>query len=198
MKNTTTKILALASFLSLAACAETPQNSSVGMLPPPGKSFDVFQQEQEYCRQAARQYVYGEAEHQNHRALFGGLGTTLLGAGIGAAAGGGEGAAIGAAAGALGGTLGGGFYSNGKEKPIQKEYDNQYSACMIARGNVPSGQAAPSIYANQPYQAYQQGYQNSQQASPQNYMQPSYGGYNNGYNGYPNPAGNANTAFPHY
>lgn len=122
--------------LLLAACAETPMGPSVMVLPQQGKPYNVFAQEQNFCRSQAEMAVSGQAERQNHRALLGGLATTALGAGLGAAAGGGAGAAIGAGAGAVGGGMGGGLYSNGQQSSIQNQYDNAYVACMVSYKNV--------------------------------------------------------------
>lgn len=122
--------------LLLAACAETPMGPTALVLPGPGKDYATFSQEQNFCRSQAASSVSGQAERQNHRAIYGGLATTALGAGLGAAAGGGVGAGIGAGAGALAGTAGGGAYSNSRQGSIQQQYDNAYVACMIAYKNV--------------------------------------------------------------
>lgn len=79
-----------------------------------------------------------------------GLAATALGAGLGAAIGGGTGAGIGAAAGAVGGTGGAMGYSASKQGGIQRQYDNQYVACMVSKGNIlPGAQAIPGSAAYQ-------------------------------------------------
>lgn len=129
--------------LLLAGCAETPMGPTAQVLPGPGKDYGQFLQEQNFCRSQASAAVQGQAERQNHKAIYGGLAATALGAGLGAAAGGGAGAGIGAAAGAMGGGLGGSLYSNSQQGGIQTQYNNAYVACMIAYKNVlPSPQPA--------------------------------------------------------
>lgn len=138
-------LICLAAPLGLAACAETPMGPSISVLPPPGKPFETFQQEQQYCQAAAAQAVQGQAEHENNRAIIGGVLSTALGAGLGAAIGGGYGAGIGAASGASLGAAGGAGYSDAHQNPIQAQYDNQYAACMVSRGNVIPGATGVSI-----------------------------------------------------
>ncbi|MCX2561274.1 glycine zipper family protein [Acetobacter farinalis] len=122
--------------LLLSACAETPMGPTAMVLPGKGKSYAAFQQEQDFCRSQASAAVQGQAERQNHKAIYGGLAATALGAGLGAAAGGGAGAGIGAGAGALGGALGGGLYSKNQQGSIQTQYNNAYVQCMVAYKNV--------------------------------------------------------------
>ncbi|MFT9383808.1 MAG: glycine zipper family protein [Acetobacter orientalis] len=143
MKINTHSVIGMAALLSLAACAETPMGPSVQILPPPGKDYTVFQQEQQFCQSQAAQAVNGQAEHQNHKAIYGALAATALGAGLGAAAGGGAGAGIGAAAGALGGGAGGSYYSQSQQGGLQTQYDNAYVQCMIAYHNVLPGYNNP-------------------------------------------------------
>jgi hypothetical protein len=88
--------------------------------------------------------VQGQADAANQRAAGAAVLTTLLGAGLGAAVGGatgdaGAGAAIGAAAGA--GT-GGAIAANGSsydQMNIQQQYDNAFSQCMYAKGEMVPG-----------------------------------------------------------
>lgn len=142
MSFNTKALIPLAALLSLAACAETPTAPTAQVLPGPGKDYTVFLQEQQFCRNQAAQAISGQAEHQNHRAIYGALATTALGAGLGAAAGGGAGAGIGAAAGALGGSGGGAYYSQNQQDGLQTQYNNTYVQCMIAYHNVLPGYAA--------------------------------------------------------
>lgn len=128
-------VAVIGSVLTLVSCAETPMGPRVQMLPPAGKTFEQFAAEKQGCQQFAANDVQGQASHQNTKGILGGVAATALGAGLGAAIGGGSGAAIGAAGGALGGGLGGASYSDGKQAGIQTQYDQTYTACMVARGN---------------------------------------------------------------
>ena len=130
--------------LLLAACAETPMGPTVQVLPGQGKSFEQFQYEQAGCKQFAQQAVAGQAQNANNRAVgSAAVGTLLgaaLGAGIGAAAGNaGAGAAIGAGAGLAGGSSVGAMSSSQTQLSIQDQYNNAYSQCMYAKGNMVPG-----------------------------------------------------------
>lgn len=139
MKLNSGALLPLAAVLSLTACAQTPMGPTMQIMPAPGKDYNVFLQEQQFCKNQAEQAVKGQAESQNHKALYGALATTVLGAGLGAAAGGGTGAGIGAAAGAAGGGAGGGVYSQSQQNGIQTQYNNAYAQCMVAYHNILPG-----------------------------------------------------------
>lgn len=125
----------IGAILTLTSCAETPMGPQTQMTPPPGKTFEQFLAEKQDCQKYAANDVQGQASHYNKKGALGGLLATGAGAGLGAALGGGSGAAIGAAGGALGGGLGATSYSEGKQKNIQTQYDQTYTACMVARGN---------------------------------------------------------------
>ncbi len=125
--------------LLLAACASEPLGPTVGAMPQPGKSFDVFQGDQALCKQFASGEVQGGAQQANNQQVGIGLVGTLLGAGLGAAIGGGRGAAIGAGAGALGGTAVGAGPSQNAQNSLQQRYNMAYSQCMYSRGNQVAG-----------------------------------------------------------
>lgn len=128
----------------LAACATTPQGSTVPVMPAPNKPFEVFANDQAVCSQYAQQQVSGQAQSANQQAAGVAVLGTLLGAGLGAAIGGGQGAAIGAASGALGGTALGAANSQNQQARIQQQYDNAYAQCMYAKGNQVPGTAPVS------------------------------------------------------
>ena len=132
---TKTLAVSLSAVVALTGCAGTPAGPSIQVLPAAHKPFEVFQQEQAYCKQYATDQVRGEAESANEMAL----GTTLLGsalgAGLGAAIGGGRGAGVGAAGGGLFGTAIGAGNSEKGQGGIQQQYDNAYGQCMYAKGN---------------------------------------------------------------
>ena len=129
--------------LLLAACAYAPMGPTVLVMPPKGKSFDTFQQDQLICKNYASNQVSAQADSANTTSALQGLGGAILGAGLGAAVGGGEGAAIGAAGGAAAGTLVGASTSGQRQKSIQEQYNNAYVQCMVAKGNLIKAQTAP-------------------------------------------------------
>jgi hypothetical protein len=125
----------------LGACATIPSGPSVMVLPGSGKPFEVFQADDESCRQwAVRQSGVGPGDAVASGA-FGGatLGTLLggaLGAAIGAAAGNpGLGAAVGAGSGLLFGTAVGANAGAQSGISVQQRYDTAYTQCMYAKGN---------------------------------------------------------------
>ncbi|MFL5252127.1 MAG: YMGG-like glycine zipper-containing protein [Rhodopila sp.] len=142
--------------LLLDACTSQPLSPTVGVMPAPGKPFDVFQTDQAVCKDFAAQQVQGGAQQANNRQVGTAVLGTLLGAGLGAAVGGGRGAAIGAGAGAVGGTAIGAGSSVGAQQSIQERYDLGYAQCMYARGNqvpgyLPPGAPPPPAYAPRYY-----------------------------------------------
>lgn len=148
--------------MMLAACAQIPNGPSVAVMPPPGKPFDLFVQDEQLCRNYASQAIGGTSAQQAQAASVIGSAAvgTALGAAVGAIAGGGRGAGTGAAIGAAGGTvvgLGEGDYAG---RATQRRYDIAYEQCMYARGNILPGQSSrayqappppPSQYGNAPY-----------------------------------------------
>jgi outer membrane lipoprotein SlyB len=144
MRTMKLSVALLAPALLLSACANEPMGPTVGVMPAPGKSFDVFQGDQAVCKQFATDQVRGGAQQANNQQVGTAVVGTLLGAGLGAAIGGGRGAAIGAGAGALGGTAVGAGPSQGAQYSLQQRYDLAYSQCMYSRGNqVPGYQPLP-------------------------------------------------------
>lgn len=149
MKKITT-FLSLSILAGLSACAEVPDYSTVDIMPPPGKTWQQFSSEKQYCYSQAKEAVGHQVDRTNNKAIIGGAVTTLLGAGIGAAAGGGIGAGIGAASGAFAGTAGGGIYSGDRNSNIQSAYNTVYLQCMRTYGNgVSNINAVPLGYSSQ-------------------------------------------------
>ncbi|MDD3029945.1 MAG: glycine zipper family protein [Alphaproteobacteria bacterium] len=122
--------------LLLAACAYAPMGPTVRVLPPQGKPFEAFREDQFVCKNYASDQVRGQAESANETGLLQGLGGAILGAGLGAAIDGGSGAAIGAAGGATAGTAIAASTSSQRQKSIQEQYNDAYAQCMIAKGNL--------------------------------------------------------------
>lgn len=123
----------------VAACSATPHGPTVQVMPPPGKPFYQFTDDDVACKHYAEAQVQGEAEHANWMQAAVAGGGTILGAGLGAAIGGGHGAAIGAGAGALGGAVVGAVPSGKAQDGIQSRYDMAYGQCMYAHGNQVPG-----------------------------------------------------------
>lgn len=133
--------LLLVSVPLLGACTTVPTGPNVMVLPGPNKPFEVFQADDEACRQwALRQSGAAPGDAAVQSTVGGAAIGTLLGAGLGAAIGAAAGnPALGAAAGAGGGLLFGsaaganaGMYSGAT---VQRRYDLAYQQCMYAKGN---------------------------------------------------------------
>jgi len=131
-----TTIAAGTALALLSACAQTPHGPRVQAMPGANKSFEAYAQDQEVCKQYAKQQVEGQADNANERALGATVIGGLLGTGVGAVLGGGRGAAVGAAVGGVGGAAVGTGASSSDQRGIQQQYDNAYTACMSAKGNA--------------------------------------------------------------
>ena len=122
--------------LFLSACAEMPVGPSVGVMPGPGKPFEIFMQEEQLCRGWAAHSI-GIAGHDAAAQTL--VGSSVAGAAIGALAGviaGGDhnvrsGAAMGTVIGAAAGANRGASTTWG----LQRQYDIAYLQCMYSKGN---------------------------------------------------------------
>jgi uncharacterized protein YcfJ len=125
----------------LAGCAATPTSPSVRVLPAPGKPFEVFASEDQYCRGYAQQSIGNASEQANAAAV----GTAVIGTAVGAAAGallgGRNGAGAGAGVGLVAGSAIGAGNSQQQGWSLQRRYDYAYEQCMYAKGNIVPGQA---------------------------------------------------------
>jgi hypothetical protein len=135
----TTLSLVLAA--SLTACVSAPTGPTVAVMPREGKPFDLFQQEDLYCRNFAANSVRDTSD----AALKEGATSAAIGAALGAVAGaviqGGNHANVGTGAGVglLGGAAMGAMNSSGKQNQAQAQYNIAYQQCMYSKGNqVPS------------------------------------------------------------
>jgi len=115
---------------------------TVQVMPSSTKPFQVFQQDQEECKQYAQTQVAGQADSANQKAVGAAVLGTALGAVLGGAVGQGHGAGVGAAIGATAGTGIGANGSQGVQGSIQDQYNNAYVQCMYSKGNQVPG--APS------------------------------------------------------
>lgn len=126
---------------SLVACVSAPTGPTIAIMPREGKPFEVFQQDDQQCREFAANAV----KDTSNAALKEGVTSAALGAALGAAAGavigGGSHANVGTGAGVglLGGAALGAMNSSGKENQAQTQYNIAYQQCMYSKGNqVPS------------------------------------------------------------
>ncbi len=131
--------------LVVGGCATMPTGPSVEVLPAPGKPFDVFQGEDNTCRQWAKQSI-GTSPQQvaNQNTAAGAVVGTAVGAGLGAAIGStsghaGAGALIGGVSGLLVGTSAGAQSGQMSAREAQRRYDNAYVQCMYSYGNQVPG-----------------------------------------------------------
>jgi len=136
--------------LLVAACATEPMGPTVQVFPGANKPFDVFQGDQELCKQYASQQVAGQADRANQTGVGEAILTTALGAGLGAAVGGGRGAAVGAAAGGVVGANVGANTSARSGGSIQYQYNVAYSQCMYSKGDQVLNNAPRPVYVRPP------------------------------------------------
>jgi uncharacterized protein YcfJ len=156
-------VLGLTALLALAACtAPMPTGPSVMALPPQGKTFEAFQEDEYVCRAYAIQATGGANPTQagQQAAVGSAVLGTALGAGVGAALGSlsgqaGAGAAVGGAAGLLMGSAVGANNAYAASAGAQNRYDSAYTQCMYSKGNAVHVQ--PPAYAAAPY-GYAPGY----------------------------------------
>lgn len=136
-------MIGFASLMALSACVVAPPSGPrVMALPPQGKDFGQFQQEDMSCRQFASDQSGGVAGAQaaTNNAVGAAAVGTAVGAGLGAALGSlsgqmGAGALVGGTMGAL---VGGSSAASGAQysaNDLQQRYDTSYTQCMYARGN---------------------------------------------------------------
>jgi hypothetical protein len=106
-------------------------------LPGTGKSFDLFRQDDEACRQFAYEAIGGQTASaaQTDSAVRSTLAGAAIGALIGAAVNGGTGAAVGAGVGGGTGAIVGIGASDVSAFEAQRRYDNAYTQCMYGKGH---------------------------------------------------------------
>lgn len=136
--------VALGGIMALGGCTVVPPSGPTVMaLPGKGKSFDVFQQEDNACRYYAAQQTGFQPPGQ--AGTNAAVGSAVLGTALGAAAGAaigsvsgnmGAGAAIGGATGLVGGSMVGAGNAAASEADLQQRYNISYTQCMYAHGNT--------------------------------------------------------------
>jgi hypothetical protein len=143
--NSKRSFLLLLAMAVLAGCATVPMGPSVMVLPAQGKPFEVFQDDDNACRQWAEQQIGESPDAAGNRALAGGAGIGalvggILGALIGSTYGhAGAGAAIGAGTGLVGGAAVASGPAYGTRWEMQRRYDIAYQQCMFGKGNQVPG-----------------------------------------------------------
>ncbi len=129
--------------LICGGCAYTgPAVPSFAAMPGPGKSYEVFQRDDQYCQTSAQQAIgyQSPGETANQAAVGSAAVGTALGALAGAAIGStmgkvGAGAAVGAGTGLLAGSAVGAGNARAAGGSLQARYDTVYAQCMTAKGN---------------------------------------------------------------
>lgn len=132
--------------IALTGCAVIPDGPSVGVMPAPGKPFEVFIADDQYCRGYAAQSSGINTQKAVDTNAVGSAAATTA---IGAVAGGliGNTAAsygVGAGVGLLFGAAIGASESSHSSYYLQRRYDIGYMQCMYAKGNLLPGQSIPS------------------------------------------------------
>jgi len=134
-------VMGFSAAASLTACVSAPTGPTVAVMPRQGKPFDIFQQEDLYCRN----FAANSTKDTSDAALKEGATSAAIGAALGAVAGaviqGGNHANVGTGAGVglLGGAAMGAMNSSGKQNQAQAQYNIAYQQCMYSKGNqVPS------------------------------------------------------------
>jgi len=128
--------------VALSGCAVLPDSPSIAVMPAPGKPFEVFVTEDQFCRGYAFQAAGGTAQTAaNSSAVQSAAVGTALGAAAGALIGSNWTAAgIGAGAGLLMGSAIGIGEGSASGYRLQRRYDIAYAQCMYAKGNLLPGQ----------------------------------------------------------
>jgi len=127
----------------LSACVTVPQGPSVMALPGAGKTWNVFQQDDAYCRQFASGQTGNVAQNTANSGVESAAVGTVIGAAAGALIGGHQGAAVGAGSGLLVGSMAGVGAAQDSGHITQRGYDNAYIQCMYAHGEKVPMSAAP-------------------------------------------------------
>jgi hypothetical protein len=140
----------------LAGCASPPQGPHVAVMPTPGKPFETFVAEDQYCRGYAEQSVGTNASDAAAQRMAGSAAVgTVIGAAAGSAMGGRHnGTGTGAGMGLIAGTAIGAGQGAAIQQDIQRRYDIAYQQCMYAKGNQVPGtnyRQAPAVNVTPQY-----------------------------------------------
>jgi uncharacterized protein YcfJ len=131
---------AIAAGVLIAGCVTTqPIGPSVVAMPPPGKPFEAFVRDDQFCRQWAAASVGPNRDAATSQFLGSAVTGAAIGAIAGALAGGHGNAGTGAAIGTVVGSGVGANQSAMTGWAAQRNYDVAYQQCMYAKGNVIPG-----------------------------------------------------------
>jgi uncharacterized protein YcfJ len=131
---------AVAAATLVSGCVTTmPAGPTVAAMPPPGKPFEAFVQDDQFCRQWASASSGPNRDTATNQFLGSAVTGAAIGAVAGALAGGHRDVGAGAAVGTV---IGSGVGSNQSAMTgwtAQRNYDVAYQQCMYAKGNVIPG-----------------------------------------------------------
>jgi len=141
-----TAVLTVSVLASLTACVSAPTGPTVAVMPRQGKPFEVFQQEDQVCRQFAANAVKDTGDAAFKEGVTSAAVAAALGAAAGAVIGGGShtGVGTGAGVGLLGGSAIGAMNASGKQNQAQTQYNIAYQQCMYSKGNQVPSYATPA------------------------------------------------------
>ena len=130
---------------ALTACVSAPTGPTIAIMPREGKPFEVFQQEDQVCRQFAVNAVKDTSDAALKEGVTSAALAAALGAAAGAVIGGGShtGVGTGAGVGLLGGSAIGAMNASGKQNQAQTQYNIAYQQCMYSKGNQVPSYATP-------------------------------------------------------
>ena len=137
------------STLLIGGCVTMPNGPGVLVYPSQGKSYELFQGEDQQCRALAKGQLDATPQEGALQSALksGAVGTAVgvvAGTVIGAALGNpGLGAGLGAGSGLAIGSAGGAQASATTGVSLQQRYDMAYLQCMATKGNIVPGQAVP-------------------------------------------------------
>jgi hypothetical protein len=132
--------------VSLTACVSAPTGPTIAVMPREGKPFEVFQQDDQVCRQFAANAVKDTGDAALKEGVTSAAVAAALGAAAGAVIGGGSHAGVGTGAGVglLGGSAIGAMNASGKQNQAQTQYNIAYQQCMYSKGNQVPSYATPA------------------------------------------------------
>jgi len=130
------KLILISAVISLVACTSAPTGPTIAVMPAQGKPFEIFQKEDQQCRQ----FASGSVEGTSNAALKEGMTSAAVAAALAVIGGGShQGVGTGAGLGLLGGSAIGASNAANKQNQSQSQYNTAYIQCMYAHGNqVPS------------------------------------------------------------
>jgi uncharacterized protein YcfJ len=123
----------------LSGCVSMPSGPTVVAMPPPGKPFELFVQDDQLCRQWAFASIGSGRDAAANRLAASAVTGAAIGAIAGALAGDHHGAGTGAALGTVVGSGIGSEQASMTAWTAQRNYDVAYQQCMYAKGNVIPG-----------------------------------------------------------